>query len=424
MKIRPAVRRPPKPSVLLAALVLACCAAPCAARDWYVSVSGPAGSAGTLSDPTELFSALGRAAAGDSVILRGGLYSLSKQVFLEQPNLTLRNYPGERPVLSMPVDNPSLLSVVWPYANGCSVIGLEIVGGAWYCVKMDYPDCILKDCVIHGSGHDAVKIARPADRCIVDNCEIYDTGKTYPSNAEGIDNVGCDEVVVRDCYIHDIATNGLYMKGGASRCIIERNYVVNCAGHGIMLGQSTDLDLIKDPPYECRDSVARNNAVRATQYSGLAFEAAYNCRFYNNTLYDVAVLGSGGITVRVNEHGTPSKNVFVRNNIVVVLSDRPMFFVQPLGLQALADMSCDNNLYYNPRSHYTFWWEPGGLYLSSLQQWQSNTPYDAHSFCADPMLDLFGRLRPMAGSPVRGRGAPPEHSAGPALRAEKGDRHR
>jgi len=398
-------------TLLLAVAALFVAACPSLARDWYVSVTGQPGAAGTEADPTELFSALFRAAAGDTVIMRGGTYSLSKQVFLERENLTLRNYPGEKPVLSMPVDNPSLSSVVWPYARGCRVIGLEIIGGAWYCVKMDFPDCVLKDCVIHGSGHDAVKIARPADGCQVLSCEIYDTGKTYPSNAEGIDNVACDDVVVRECYIHHTATNGLYMKGGASRSIIERNFVTDTGGHGIMLGQSTDLDLIRNPPYECRDGIARNNIVVRTQYSGLAFEAAYNCKHYNNTLYDVAKTGGAGISVHANEHDTPSKNVFVFNNIAVVLSTRPMFFVHPNGLAAKADMQCDYNLYYNPQAHYAFWWEPGPNYYNSFGAWQAGTPFDAHSLCADPMLDIAHGFRPLPGSPAIRRGASPSPAA-------------
>lgn len=33
---------------------------------------------------------------------------------------------------------------------------------------------------------------------------------------------------VHDCYIHNIATNGVYPKGGARNAIIERNLIMNC----------------------------------------------------------------------------------------------------------------------------------------------------------------------------------------------------
>jgi hypothetical protein len=57
----------------------------------------------------------------------------------------------------------------------------------------------------------------------VRRCEIHNTGRIYPTgtpvddmNAEGIDNVNGSRMLVEDNWIHDIATNGLYFKGGAA----------------------------------------------------------------------------------------------------------------------------------------------------------------------------------------------------------------
>ncbi len=377
----------------LAALALLCMAQAASGRDWYVTVAGSDAAAGTLADPTSLFGALGRAGAGDSVILRAGQYDLTRAGILNHQDMTLAGYPDERPVLSMAYDNASLGSVVRPYANGCTVRGLEIAGGYYYGVKMDYPDCVVEDCRIRDTGRDAVKIARPADRCRIENCEIWNTGRRDPSNAEGIDNVACDDVVVRGCYIHDTATNGLYMKGGAARCIIEKNVVADTGGHGIMLGQSTDQALMTSV-YECRDSIARNNIVLRSSGSGLAFEAASNCRLYNNTLYDVATTFGGGISVHANEHNTPSKDVHVNNNIIFVTSTRPMFFVHPSGLATAADMACDYNLYFRPSGNYSFWFEPSSLYLNGINAWRAATPYDAHSLVGDPQFTFGAQKAP------------------------------
>ncbi len=355
-------------------------------RDWYVAVGAPAGAAGTEAEPTSLFSALSRCAADDTIIVRAGAYSLSAQVFLEREGLTLRNYPGERPTLSLPTGNASLSCVIWMYQPRCKVIGLEIAGGYYYGVKVEYPDCLIRDCIIRDTGRDAVKIVQTAPRLAIEGCEIHHTGVRDPSNAEGIDNVAADDVIVRDTYIHHTATNGLYMKGGAARCIVERNLVTDTGGHGIMLGQSTDAGLMTSI-YECRDSIARNNVVLRTAGSGLAFEAASNCRFYNNTCYDVARTFGGGVSVHANEHLTSSKNVYVNNNIIVVKSARPMFFVHALGLASTGDMTADRNLYYNTSGSYKYWWEPGGNYWTSLAQWQSGTPYDATSFAANPQFE-------------------------------------
>jgi hypothetical protein len=377
-------RRKLASALLFSALLVAI--APAFARDWYVAVGGPDGAAGTEAEPTSLFSALSRTVVDDTVIMRGGTYDLGRQVFLEREGLTLRNYPSESPTIVLPTNNASLSCVVWLYQSRCSLIGLEIVGGYYYGVKVEYPDCLIKDCVIRGTGRDAVKIVRTAPRLVIENCEVHHTGVRDPSNAEGIDNVAADDVVVQDCYIHHTATNGLYMKGGAARCIIERNLVTDTGAHGIMLGQSTDAGLMTSI-YECRDSSARNNVVLRTTGSGLAFEAANKCRLYNNTCYDVARTFGAGVSVHANQHLTPSDDVYVHNNIIVVKSTRPMFFVHPLGLAAMGDMTCDRNIYYNTSATYKYWWEPAGNFWNSFEDWQNNTPYDATSLVTDPQFE-------------------------------------
>ncbi|GLY31541.1 LamG-like jellyroll fold domain-containing protein [Kineosporia sp. NBRC 101731] len=73
----------------------------------YVSPSGTAGAAGTISAPTTLASAVTRVAAGGTIYLRGGTYSLSTTQTIAAGNngtasayKTLSAYPGETPVLN------------------------------------------------------------------------------------------------------------------------------------------------------------------------------------------------------------------------------------------------------------------------------------------------------------------------------------
>jgi hypothetical protein len=270
---------------------------------------------------------------------------------------------------------------------------------------MERPGCVVRNCRLHGCGADAVKLVRGADNCLIEGCEIFDTGKTT-TNAEGIDNVAADGVVVRGCNVHDIVANGIYMKGGARDCVIEANLVTDCNANGIMLGQSSGKQFMTSE-YECRDSIARNNLIMRTRGSGFAFEAALSCFFYNNTLYDVAREAQGAINVNANQHRTPSKDVSIGNNVVVVLSSRPFVFVHSLGLADKADMRCDHNLYFNPSSadRHSFWYEPEKMYWNLFRHWRANTPYDVHSLTVDPKLDVKDRLVPLAGSPVTDAGA-------------------
>ncbi len=392
--------------LLLGSVLLVLTAPTLAARDWYVATNGKQGGPATLEQPTELFSALGRAQAGDTIIMRGGRYQsaeISKRmIFLQKEGLTLRAHEGERPVISIPIEKGAQVTtgscVIWFYAPNCTIEGLEVVGGRGHCVKMEHPNGVVRRCKLHGSGADAVKIVRTATGCIVENCEIYDTGK-LSTNAEGIDNVAADGVVVRGCHVHHIMSNGIYMKGGAKDCRLEGNLVTDCNANGIMLGQSTGKKWMTSE-YECRDSVARNNIIMRTKGSGFAFEAALNCQFYNNTLYDVAQREQAGMNVNANQHRTACKNVTYANNVVVVLSDRPMVFVHALGLADINDMKCDHNLYYSPRGRYRFWYEPKKMYWGKFEHWRSGTPFDEHTILADPKLDLRKKLMPLPGSPI------------------------
>ena len=69
-----------------------------AQQNWYVSVDGDDNNPGTVGQPLRTVNAaLSKAAAGDIIILRGGVYR--EKVELKKNDLTLKNYPGETPVM-------------------------------------------------------------------------------------------------------------------------------------------------------------------------------------------------------------------------------------------------------------------------------------------------------------------------------------
>src|SRR3954471_4931887 len=68
---------------------------------YYVSPSGLDASAGTESAPWKTLShGLTAVQAGDTLVLRAGTYPGG--VTIDTPDLTVRNYPGERPIISAP----------------------------------------------------------------------------------------------------------------------------------------------------------------------------------------------------------------------------------------------------------------------------------------------------------------------------------
>src|SRR5688572_3226060 len=128
-------------------------------------------------------------------------------------------------------------------------------------------------------------MAPKGNRVTIRRCEIFNSGRLYPpgtpfdnKNAEGIDNVSSDFTLVQDCYVHDIATTGVYFKGGATDCIVERTRVERCGQAGILLGFDTSpefFDTDANPRYfESIRCIARNCIVEDTNYAGIGLYAA------------------------------------------------------------------------------------------------------------------------------------------------------
>ncbi|MEU7659707.1 right-handed parallel beta-helix repeat-containing protein [Streptomyces lincolnensis] len=94
----------------------------------YVAPNGSASAAGTMSAPTTLATAISRAAAGDTIYLRGGTYSFSSTVTIPQTSngtsgarTTLAAYGSEKPVLNFSAQSES-----------SSNRGLQLFGSYWH----------------------------------------------------------------------------------------------------------------------------------------------------------------------------------------------------------------------------------------------------------------------------------------------------
>ncbi|MBK8723674.1 MAG: right-handed parallel beta-helix repeat-containing protein [Saprospiraceae bacterium] len=141
---------------------------------------------------------------------------------------------------------------------------------------------IKKGCKIHDTGRDCIKITPGCNDIQIIDCEIYNSGvgpENLPvnggPNAEGIDNVNGARMIVRNCYFHDISTNGLYAKGGSKGSIIENNLIRNVGDAGIGIGFYTDgewFDPVSNPKYyESIQTIVRNNFIINSGGAGLLF---------------------------------------------------------------------------------------------------------------------------------------------------------
>ena len=428
-------------------LAFALCLNAAQAREIFVAPTGNDSSGtGSLANPYRSLSFVLEpinevVEAGDIITLRGGAAGTSAIYAADEyrlrTRLTLRSFAGEWAILRCPITVPDGICLqIDPDASGSVISRLEIEGGTIYSVflQTDWEqgqnpalqgasDVLLEDCKLHGSGRDVVKVTPKSNRLTVRRCEIYDSGKIYPAgtpvddkNAEGIDNVNADGMRVEDSFIHDIATNCLYFKGGARAALIQRNRLENCGLGGIMVGFDTSpefFDLSVNPGYyEAIDPVVRNNIVRFTDYAGIGLYASQNAKVLNNTLIDTARIGHSalyfGVTLQDFDPmaGRPP-NIAPRlqNNIVRQSHDRCLSIRFANELGGLSGLSgapgSDYNFYSRSSGGCLFRDARPGASLSSgtLTQWRAAVAADGMSVEGALSLSSDGHL--LEGSQAR-----------------------
>ncbi len=404
----------------------------------YVAPAGnDFGNDGSLAAPFRTIArALERADAGKSIVLRGGTYREAVRVRLA--NITIRSQTGEWAVIQCPMNDPDLdVAVLFDVdASGGRLQRLEVVGGYYYGVmfqtRWDWGDpgdrtgasrMLLEDCRIHDTGRDCVKITPGCDDIVIRRCEIFRSGRRDDGNAEGIDNVNGDRMTVEDCRIHDIATNGLYFKGGAQGCVVQRNLIHSCGNGGVMVGFDTSpefFDLQANPGYyESLDGTVRNNIIVDTGYAGIGIYASSRPRIYNNTVCNAASRGQNALHFGISfqdwepEAKRPATlEPDIRNNIFVQAAGgddhvvRIRYADELGGLSALSGMPVmSHNLYFRIGGGACLFYDqrPGSFAQGmSLAQWQAHTSGDGDSLQADPLLN--GQNKLSASSPAINRG--------------------
>lgn len=393
----------------------------------YVATNGNDGGTGAIDSPwASIQHAVDMASPGDVIRLRSGVYH-EGDIKIDKADLKLRSAPGEWASIVAPNDDQGVQVVirVGEDANNFRLKNLDVSGGYYYTLKTESTwdtgasdphgpqNLLITGCKLHDSGADVVKLTPATNNATIDNTEIYNSGRTSPDNAEGLDGVQANNFTMRNSYIHDTTTNGIYLKGGSVNTLIENNRISDTGHSGILLGQSSDenwFDTSVNPHYyESIDGVVRNNLVWNTQGAGIGAWAALRPQIYNNTLTSVAQSMFAGLLVQGQEHWipdstiVPSTDVSMYNNIVRVdpNSDRPVLEVRDQGLTGY--LHVDNNLYYKGGQATQIWDLVHG-YEGGLGRWQA-MGYDTHSMNAQAVLDSANGWTPRAGSPAIDRGA-------------------
>ena len=405
----------------------------------YVSTAGSDTSGdGSLGNPFRTIGhALTVAAPGDTIVLRGAP-ALANNIYAEpiriqRPNITIRSQTGEWAIIQCPVDDENIAQCVRfdVDSDGSRLQRVEVIGGYYYGIKLETkwdwggPDrsgalnILLEDVKVHDTGNAAIKVTPGCDDLTVRRAELYNTGLTVrPDSAEGIDNVNGDRMIVQDSYIHDTSATGLYFKGGATDCVVERTRIEHTGGAGILVGFDTSpeyFDLTVNPEYyESIRGVIRNNIIRDTQWAGIGLYAAKDAQIWNNTLIDTAQTAHSPIYFGIPfqdwepEAGRPpSVNPILKNNLVYQSRGLPtecvyIRYTDELGgLSALSGMpAMDYNLYFHAGGNcrFTDRRPTSSLDHGTFSQWQTHLGGESHSQTSAPQLTADGHL--LASSPA------------------------
>ena len=401
-------------SCVRAALAICVVAGPAQATTWYVATTGNDANAGTVNSPLATPArALELAAPNDTILLRGGTYTITRSLQIQQAGLTIASYPGEwARVVGGTTDLRKLTSILIVYTSDVTVSRLELQGASYYGIKLDdlngpSTGIRISGVYIHHTGRDGIK-GQNADNVVIENSEIGFTGVRDSSNAEGIDLMGSIVATIRGNYVHDTATTGIYVKAGTQQATVEGNRVERTGHAGILLGSESAAAFMRNGVLpEAIDSVARNNLVVDTALAGLGSVAGDNVRFENNTVINAARSGQAAFRVAPNDYATPSRAVLLKNNIFVLdpASTRPMVQLYDYSDVLLSD----HNIWYSAGGQYAFWREfstGGSSYWSAFPAWQTGVNADWNSFAVDPLLSAGDLFKPLEGSPAVDAGEP------------------
>lgn len=408
------------------------------AATFYVSNSGNDANDGR--SPTTAWSTLQKAAnsttvqAGDTIEVAGGTYNGFVIGERRGTSWNPGGYITLRPSNSnatVTVQGASPVGGVVGFASpGCSAVsnrgacfpsywrveGLDInASGLEYAVKFESGGVKLVGNKIHDTNADVVKLVATSDDVEISNNEIYNSGR-ISANAQGVDIVGARNTVVRNNYIHDIRSHGLYPKGNAEDTLIEHNKFERIRGNAIQLGHPTDVQYMRyqgDPsfPYETYRARVNNNIVVGAEHACVGIANSYDAKVFNNSCYDVGQVAQHGAIHFSNEslHSSqaPSRIVEIKNNIIHSRSRNVLAAYETGTPDAIEEstLTLDNNVYWTPGGDARFDWPRILTTLATFDEWRQQTPYDDNSLRVDPGYAETNELRLAPTSPAIDRGS-------------------
>lgn len=364
-------------------------------HDWYVATSGTTNGAGTIVDPMDIGKCLGAsspASAGDTILLRGGIYPVGNSFSMlvsgsSNAPITIRSYLNERSIMDGSVTS---------YGNYQDLIGFEIMNSA-SINRTNSSDTLGPGLNLNGLGSRAINLiihdtgapgiwwpsSAGGDRteiygCVIWGCGLYQTNGGYSGSARGPNiytqnNSGTR--LISGNVVFKSWTEGIkeYGEGsGAEGYIVSSNvtFINNMDGYLI------DTTALAVTNFSMLGNVSYLNAYDRVGVTELERK---NASLSGNTF----VSDSAPYHIQFRLHGWT--NVVMSNNwFVETTTDRSganngadtMVFWQMYLTNAGSSYSVDYNSYFNGTDIYGHWYtnDTGRMQFSNVQ----TLGYDTH----------------------------------------------
>lgn len=338
--------------------------------------------------------AVRQANPGDTIEVRGGTYVggfVVSRPGTKDAWITLKPYKNEKVTVEAGSKEFALYFYHDDFAPLYWTVQNIAFRGGDYVVKIDTPFIKLINGDFSGARGDIIKIVGTAHDVVLRGNEIHDNAAKPGANAQGVDIVGAKDLVIENNHVHDIPSIGMYAKGSARNVVFAHNRLENIYERGIMLGQSTDKELI-DPktPYESYDSAIRNNVIKNTGSACLATASSYNVKIEDNVCIDVATRAHGAIFIsnesELHQAGT---NIQIRHNVIVgsAATSRPIVYIGNDALTNPKALVLDDNRYWVAGgAPVKFVWERGSdaIWGANIDKWRRLTGFDRNSTVGEP----------------------------------------
>lgn len=266
-----------------------------------------------VTSASALKTAISNAAAGDTIYVRSGTYTVSGGLTISKAGtsskyITIKNYPNETPVLT---------GTAVTFSSSCKYINFE-----GFVIKdmsnLDWGTCV------HVSGGASYINLRNLEITNI-KCRPFSSSSSNGCNPlvlHGDSSNSINNILIENCYVHDCDTGwseAITADGNVENCIIRNCTVDNNKNIGIDLAGNFEwTGTVGDATNQARSILVENNLVMNCQSpyatsAGLYCDGGRDNTFRYNVIYNCQC----GIELGAEEPGATVQNFYVYGNLII-----------------------------------------------------------------------------------------------------------